>query len=363
MGIGVYQVIQKTNRVESLDYLRGVMAFMVMCYHYAMFSGYNNFNFILDKFGIFAVSTFYILSGLSLSLAYHNKINSFNEMVTFYVKRVFRIFPLMWIAISLALFFTWMGDSTIPSIEKIILNYTLLFPLFDMQGYIPVGAWSIGNEMIFYLFFPAFIFLIDRNKKILMITIFIIFLFIAQYFSFYLLDESIEIGKQWRFYISHFNQIYLFIAGVLIFIFFKPHSYRNKKVLYISIVLILLIILITPYNDNIDLITNWDRIYYSLLFILLTLIMYIGIKPMNNIVGNFLKFLGEVSYSIYLLHPLVAIPTVYILEKFAISKIMAHFFVALPITLIVSYLVYKFIEKPMIKFGKTVSIRLTRRLK
>lgn len=343
------------NRIESLDYLRGIMAFMVMCYHYAIFSGKSDYSF-LNKFGIYAVSTFYILSGLSLAIAYHRKINSWNDLINFFIKRVFRIFPLMWLAISLALLFAWMGDSAIPTIEKIILNYTLLYAIFDLQGYIPTGAWSIGNEMVFYLFFPFFIKLVDFDRKTILFTIFIISILIEQYVSFYLLNESIGLDKQWDIYINHFNQIYFFIIGILIFIFFMPNSYTNKKYIFTIVTLIMFAILFTPYTgESIELVTGWFRLYYSFLFALLTLVFFVGIEPINNGFGKFLKFLGDVSYSIYLLHPLVAVPVIYILSDklhFISNRMILYFLISLPLTLIFSYVSYNFIEKPMMRVGK-----------
>ena len=85
------------KRIESLDYLRGLMALSVMIYHYISWgAGPIGSEHLLGKLGIYAVSMFYILSGLSLGLVYYGRITSASDIGSFMIKRVFRIFPLFW---------------------------------------------------------------------------------------------------------------------------------------------------------------------------------------------------------------------------------------------------------------------------
>ncbi|AYH05651.1 acyltransferase family protein [Pectobacterium parmentieri] len=96
----------KDARVESLDYLRGVMALSVVIYHYVSWSGGYGLlgsEHLLGKLGVYAVSMFYILSGLSLAYVYDGKIKSLSDAKKFAIKRIFRIFPLFWIVTTLAL--------------------------------------------------------------------------------------------------------------------------------------------------------------------------------------------------------------------------------------------------------------------
>ncbi len=110
------------QRIDSLDYLRGIMAFGVMIYHYQEWSGLHleeSFSFV-GVLGIYAVSTFYILSGLSLMIVYQYRLNNPTDIIDYFVRRIFRIFPLMWLAISLKLFFIWFSSKAIfPDLEMI----------------------------------------------------------------------------------------------------------------------------------------------------------------------------------------------------------------------------------------------------
>ncbi|WP_367892016.1 acyltransferase family protein, partial [Rodentibacter pneumotropicus] len=55
------------NRISSLDYLRGLCSFSIMIYHYMLWTGYKvDANDFISRMGIYGVSIFYILSGLTL---------------------------------------------------------------------------------------------------------------------------------------------------------------------------------------------------------------------------------------------------------------------------------------------------------
>lgn len=348
----------KNNRVESLDYLRGLMALSVMFYHYYIFSSSTHeINGLLGKLGIYAVSTFYVLSGLSLALVYQSKLSSFNEIVVFIIKRIFRIFPVMWLATSIAIVFAWIGILEMPNWETILLNYSLFFGFIKIDAYITTGAWSIGNEMVFYSFFPIMMLLALKSRYV--IFIFLTFsCLVALVYSFFIFNSEIPLSLQWVQYINPFNQIYLFIVGVTIGLLQKAHSIKNKKIVYFSIILTLILIYFPTYNTQIDLLTNWNRIYYSLLFIFLCYLFFVGIGNFNNLFGKSFRFFGEVSYSIYLLHPLIAIPVGYIAYKYGIDKLEAFFYIAVPLTLVSSYISYSIIERPMIKIGKSIENKI-----
>ena len=159
------------KRIEALDYLRGLMAASVMVYHYVSWatpSHSSNSESLLGKLGIYAVSIFYILSGLSLSLVYKNKLSSGTEIRSYFIKRIFRIFPLFWFCTTIALLYKYAfsiisGEPFVFPLYKAILNYSLTFGFIDNSAYLTTGAWSIGNEMVFYLTLPFILFLNRGN--------------------------------------------------------------------------------------------------------------------------------------------------------------------------------------------------------
>jgi len=81
-----------TQRVHSLDWLRGMMAVSIMLYH---MSGQTDTGTLLGKLGIYGVCIFFILSGLSMAIAYDAALHGFRGAAEFVVRRLFRIWPLL----------------------------------------------------------------------------------------------------------------------------------------------------------------------------------------------------------------------------------------------------------------------------
>ncbi|MGZ5244541.1 MAG: acyltransferase family protein, partial [Bacteroidia bacterium] len=62
------------KRIHNLDYLRGIAAFGIMAYHYLAWSfGEFSAEDFMGRFGLYGVSIFYCLSGLTLYSVYHEK--------------------------------------------------------------------------------------------------------------------------------------------------------------------------------------------------------------------------------------------------------------------------------------------------
>ncbi|WP_424585541.1 acyltransferase family protein [Acinetobacter baumannii] len=133
------------KRFESLDWLRGIMAFAIMIYHLV---GWNlvqpEAGSVLGNFGIYGVSIFFVLSGLSMGIVYHNYIKGFQTSIVFFIRRLFRLLPLLWIAVAVVSGVVYLlhGDF---NFYKIFLNITLLFGFVAPDQYINVGAFLVKS--------------------------------------------------------------------------------------------------------------------------------------------------------------------------------------------------------------------------
>jgi exopolysaccharide production protein ExoZ len=137
------------GRNEPLDWLRGLLAAAIMLYHLVASS-------LLGRLGVYGVSMFFVLSGLSIALVYHRFIIDGATAGRFFVRRVFRIWPLLWLAvIAVAVARALQGREV--NWSQIALNLTTLFGFISPSDYINTGAWSIGNEMVYYALTPAIV--------------------------------------------------------------------------------------------------------------------------------------------------------------------------------------------------------------
>ncbi len=341
------------KRYDSLDYLRGLAAFGVMSYHMFLFSfGESDSSTFIARVKIYAVSIFYVLSGLTLFIA-NPKLEANTKSITaFYLKRFFRIFPLLWLATLLTYLIN--SNPEFYSFKTLIVNIFVFPGMARPDKFVANGAWSIGNEIFFYVFFPV-LFLLNKYKKkyfhIAQSLILIVFLA----FTFKILDSSITLGHQWFNYVNPFNQFLFFTAGVYLpTLKLPPHNFKNWTPLFI----VLTILLITFYpitGEPVMLVTGSNRIVLSLATIFLCYLFFLSdFSFLPDIVKRLLKILGDTSYSIYLLHPIIFI----ILKSFSDKYYKLNPFVLISLTvistLLTSKIVFEKFEKRFISFGKSI---------
>jgi exopolysaccharide production protein ExoZ len=92
----IYAIIKLTsqnimNRLYNLDYLRGLAAFGIMIYHYLSWTlGNFSADTFMGRLGIYGVSIFYVLSGLTLYYVYFDKMKpSKEDIISFFKKKNF----------------------------------------------------------------------------------------------------------------------------------------------------------------------------------------------------------------------------------------------------------------------------------
>lgn len=338
------QVVNFTNmsRIKTLDILRGIAASSIMIYHYIgdALPKELEASHILSRIGYYGVSVFYILSGLTLSIVYLNKLETIKDSYKFYQKRIYRIYPLMIVCMLLTLM-----HMPIPSWYVLFMNFSGLFGLFDFENYIGVGVWSIGNELVFYLFFPILLFIHNSNKKLFYLLL--IFSFMALTLNSTLLIKA-ESTDNWGIYINPINQIFYFISGIVI------GQIRCVKPNYAAVIICLSAFGFTfyPLEGNVDLLINS---YHRLVFSACCLLMVYGFYSLdtkhieNWLMIKALIIIGEISYAIYLLHPLVAELTNFSILVSGVGYLSAAYKIPLmiSITLVTSYLSYHYFELPI----------------
>jgi exopolysaccharide production protein ExoZ len=350
------------NRLYNLDYLRGLAAFGIMIYHYLLWiTGKFTADTFMGRFGIYGVSIFYILSGLTLFYVYFDKMKPLKEdIISFLKKRIFRIFPLLWLVTIFAIVLSRKK----PDYYDLFLNLSGLFGFIKWDVYFSAGIWSIGNELVFYAFFPFFV-LFTKYLKPLMILLSTIVFGLYLYFAFYKLNQNLTINEQWTNYINPLNQVFLFLAGFLTGLFLQNINIKQPVVLFMLIFGIGLFIFYPAAGDLIHLVTGVNRLIFTASCLLICIAFYKMTFALPQFIHKPLTLLGEASYSVYLIHPLVYYITVFVLKilsqyVYPFPKFSSMIIAAIA-TVIISYFVYQYFEKYFIKLGKLAETRLSHR--
>jgi exopolysaccharide production protein ExoZ len=341
------------KRLPYLDYLRGLSALGVVVFHYTSWSLHEHASEdVLGRVGIYCVAIFYVLSGLTLHHAYHGQMDSWAQVRKFFVRRAFRIFPLLWFATAttLVIFFyetrNW---------AEVFLNLTGLFSIVKWDANIAIGAWSIGNELAFYLFVPLLVYL-ARKSSWGLLALGAVSAAIYFYFAFEVLQPDVPLDAQWRDYVNPLNQGFLFVGGFIIGHFMKDISFKHPGFPLAFIAIGVLVLALFPaQGDPSNLVTGTARVVFTLACFLVCVGAYKLEWSAPRWVDLPLGKLGEASYSVYLLHPLVyRLTTLVYLELFH-YPLSIQFGASIVLTLVLGYWMYKYVERYFIRLGRRLT--------
>ncbi|PAU54952.1 hypothetical protein BZL41_21680 [Pseudomonas sp. PIC25] len=352
------------QRILSIDYLRGLMALSVLIYHFVSWSlGVPSSDTILARLGIYAVSLFYVISGIALYQIYADTRWSIKNIGIFAIKRFFRIAPVYWLATaSIILLAVITLPPFTPDWLAYFSNFFLIFGFYDPATYVPTGGWSIGNEVVFYFTFPILIIL--ARYRWLFFSVLCLILALYAYFAFVALTPENTLAKQWATYVNPLNQLFLFALGIGAAWARRKIEITQRAAAAALIFSVFIFIMYPAKGDLITLVTGIERLVFTFCcggacFSLLYL------RPsFPNFIDKPLRFLGDTSYSIYLLHGVISKYSLTYLYPLLsndspVIKCLFLFIFVLPCTILVSHFIYRHLEKPMIDAGKRAEIYLT----
>jgi peptidoglycan/LPS O-acetylase OafA/YrhL len=329
------------QRINALDYLRGLMALAVMAFHFQKWhTGAWDAQTLLGKLGVYAVSAFFVLSGLTLAHVYQNRLGtSGTELKRYFIHRFIRIFPLLWLvtAITIAI-----NDHT--DLVTALLNFTGLFVCVVPIRDIAHGVWSIGDELVYYAIFPIFIYFFRRKQVIWMLLLLGLSLLLGGIYAFVWLHAERSFVQQWDVYVQPMNHAFFFLAGAFLALQIKPH---NRLFLLFSALGFGLLFYFWPNcsNPN-DLILGLNRVMLSLAVIGFCSCLYhldfVAEKPLHRV----LSWLGEISYALYLIHPLAYRFGNVMAAKVDIDAPMLFMVFGIGLSLLLAHLITEFFDKP-----------------
>lgn len=148
----------------SLQAGRGIAAVAVVVHHAAAYLGDPRFwanawyTRIFD-FGAFGVEFFFVLSGIVILLAHWKDQGQVHSLRSYAVRRLRRIYPVYWIVLAAAIVVFQLKPMLGAGYERdgwVILSSVLLVHLGSLETIINV-AWTLYHEIMFYVFFSAVI--------------------------------------------------------------------------------------------------------------------------------------------------------------------------------------------------------------
>lgn len=342
------------NYRQEINGLRAIAVLAVLFFHAEfIINGINLF-----QGGFIGVDIFFVISGyLITSIIIQDLKDKKFSFLNFYERRARRILPILCLILIFTFIFSWylflpleMEKYSSSALSSILFSSNFWF--YDQADYWNnlgsikplLHTWSLSLEEQFYIFFPLIVFFFWKYLKKYLLILFSLSIVI----SLFIANEYSVKEPEYSFYLMP-ARIWELLSGSIMAILEinygrkRYHSYNKFAPL---LGLLLIFYSITFFSE--------ETIHPSLntLIPILGAVLIIWFSEENNLVTKFLSskllvLVGLISYSLYMWHyPIFEFykiindsPSYY--EKFGL----------IALTLILSIISYKFVEKPFRNFN------------
>lgn len=359
----------KSKKIPNLTPIRFILALLVVIFHIAQFSKNRGFPYFND-FAIFhkgteAVYMFFSLSGyLIIKQLYNEKKNTHTiDLISFYKRRVLRIFPLYYLVLVFGFFyyhyilpsFGFEFENNYDLLSGIALSITFfpnIFSTYSPGGILEI-LWSIGIEEQFYLFIAPTFLLLPAKRLIGFLVSFTIVYFLL-YFSEYLA------------FLEKYNMLFFYFSfGGLCAILLDHETVRSGiRKLRVPVLILFILYFTTAIFKN-----NLNALYYNLYSLVLFgfAISVLALKPIKILQNSVMDYLGKISYGIYMYHAIVMqlVGLLYLkrMSKLnldsALDIIIINVLVVV-LTIVLAHFSFKYYESFFLKLKRKPNLKITK---
>ena len=359
--------------LDSLQSLRGIAAIIVLLRHctltYPLSGGITAFlcSVLLNSHA--AVVTFFVLSGFVLSLSLNGRMLNINALSGFYIKRICRVLPLLIFVtiVSFGYTLSWYSTLTVKDATPffdVLMPYgpqrpaVVILSLLGLNSHYVPQNWTIMVELLVAPIFP-FLFFAAR----------------ASWQIFALMFAFLAIGSFLAPLGGHFLPLVYavdFLVGVLVFLYWSRNAgktYRHTTL--ITAIAAVVMVAAQPVLSlaHVPLVNaaNFHDPMLSLIEAVSAGFVIFGLAQPGRLKGWFsgrmLVRLGDLSFSLYLVHFLVLVVAARLLDRlvpgfdalnsYAQTGILAA--VVLGVSIAIAMPLYHFLEMPYNRMGRRLA--------
>lgn len=353
----------KSNKLDFIDALRGFAACYVALFHlpFITFPSVKPpawFEPFADS-GMSGVSLFFVISAFTLCLSMSSRADEATPTLNYFIRRFFRIAPLFYIWIAIACFRDYTLFHKVHSAKDVLLNavFAFNFSPSTVDG-IPWAAWTIGVEMVFYLFFPLIFRTLDGFGKAILALCVTALIGICWERSF--------VGAGGDFWMFGFlSRLPIFILGIAVYHLYKEvHDSAAAKrwgAGYAFMGLAVFGYFAISYLGTSETILPRD---YQQALCWATCALGLSLSPVKLVVNRLTRFMGTISYSFYLTHATILhllsglFAWLYVRAGNPTAGYFASYIAAVAIIGGLSYLQYRVVEQAGNNLGRRIIARM-----
>jgi peptidoglycan/LPS O-acetylase OafA/YrhL len=327
-----------TTRIPSLDGLRAVSIALVIFGHLSGSTGYpnNSFTQMIGSFSHFGVQVFFVISGFLITtlLLAEQRDTGRIDLSSFYLRRVFRIFPAAFTYVGFATALRFLFHHPFPlRYLAIALTYTMSYS--HGGPWVLAHLWSLSVEEQFYIFWTIVLFAGFGVRKQTCWAVMVISPIARMIFA---------------TYAPHLTE-YAFpavadgLAAGCLLALYKSDLQRLPTWIYNPSCAVAACT--AAFASTIS--SRHSPLFWGLVPVTIAFAIHILVKRQDSILNNRVAiFVGMLSYSLYLFQQ------PFLTQSATLNK-WSSFPVNLGLALFFALLSYQAVEKPMLRIGKTIN--------
>ncbi len=303
------------------------------------------------------VDLFFLLSGFLITYLLLEEKKKFGKIsfYHFYMRRVFRIWPVFFLIIALSpILVAW--TESVPQ-PNYLMNALFLgnFDTINSEIWVFPFAhfWSICIEEHFYLFWPFVIAFIPLKR---LIPVFIGFIGLSIGFRIFVYEYTPF--AYFQVYLNTLSRMDVLVFGAIVAYYYSKKTFQftipiiGRYALFA--ILIFCMFTIKVYSAD----SFFSTVFQKYIFIGVILLLMLdfqfrnkySFKPLNN---SLFSYLGKCSYGIYMYSNIIVLIVVKtLMMPYGNKNLWWFIFLNISLTLVVSIVSFEFIERPILKWSK-----------
>ena len=342
-----------SGALMSIQAARGIATFIVIVAHVQLYvAGKMNLPDLMPFYGVVgaAVDSFFVVSGFIMVYASERLFGQPGGMRIFFLRRLARILPMYWITTTFVVIYLLATYGSLEAggapLSYVIASY-LFIPITRPDGWgTPVHgvAWTLNYEVFFYMLFGCFVFLSRRRIVIVLSTIFIALALASLAFG--------PFPNPWGFW-SH-PLILEFALGMGLALAYRDGLRIGAAAYWALLAVATAVLLWSAWRGDFFPPSANERLFIwgFPTFLIIAALVLSRTPALTGPFWRFWGFIGDTSYSIYLIHPLtITLPRLF-LARYIAPTDAPWLYVALMMVLafVPGILAYVYLEKPMLDY-------------